>query len=138
MMMVEFKLGRGIFMCLCCACYEVVKRKRKKRKKVKKKESKRKKKIEKKKIWKIKTKRVRIIVLISDVCWFEVWNEEEVLLKLFCLRLGELITSLGLEKFLFRLALGLITCFLTKPHYNLESPWDSRFCVCDVNFRRNA
>ena len=49
-------------------------------------------------------------------------DEEEVWLELYCLELCELITPLGLGKFLFRLALGLITCLLTKPHYNLEKP----------------
>ena len=77
MMMVEFKLGRKMIVYLLVDCYEVEKKKKRKEKNVKKEKiEKERKKL--KNLSKRITKRVLIIVLISDVCWFEIWNEEEV------------------------------------------------------------
>ena len=115
-MLVNFKLERELFAFSCVYYYEI-RKKEKEIKKVKKKEK------ETREVLKNKNKKSsNNVVIISVVCWFEIWNEEEVWLKLFCLSLCELITSLGLDKFLFRLSLGLITCLLTKPYYNLEKP----------------
>ena len=105
------------------------KRKRKKRKRKKKKW---------KKLWKRKKIVWNNVVLISIVNGLKFWIMKEVWLKLFCLKLCELITPLALGKFLFRLALGIIPCLFTRPRYNLEKPLWFLLLYVQYDFWMNA
>ena len=78
------QVGEKMVVHLLVGCYEV--EKKKKKSEIEKIEKEREK---LKKHWK-KEKQKRVwnnVVLISDVCWFEIWNEEEVWLKFYCLKL---------------------------------------------------
>ena len=66
MMLVEFKLGRGMFMCLYCGWYEVMKNKKKRKKCEKEKDQKKKEKREKT-LKKKNKKSMNNVVLISEV-----------------------------------------------------------------------
>ena len=112
--MVKFKLGRKVIVYLLVDCYEVEKKKKKLIEKERKK-------IEK--LWKRKTKRVWNNVVLNKWCVL-VWNLgwRRSLIEIVLLETLWVITPLGLGKCLFQLALELITCLLTKPHYNLEKP----------------
>ena len=116
-MLVEFKLGREMFAHLFVGCYEDVKKKWKEKKC----EKKRKRKKKEKSFEKEKKSSNNCTNKYGVLVW-KFGNVEEVWLNFGVWNFGELITPLGLGKFLFQLPLEIAPCLLARPHYNLEKP----------------
>src|SRR4051812_16058556 len=118
--MVEFKLGRR-----CLPLYVVIDVRLRKEKEKEKKSEKERKEKERKKDKSLKKKRTKRVlnksVLISFVFGVKFVIKRKVGLKLYCLKLCGSNYSLRFRQVFVRLALGLITCLLTEPHYNLKS-----------------